>query len=80
MLSSLANKYTLEGMTFTQDGAPPHIATHGKHLLRTSFGEEPPLSSCLASPVPSPMATVPLRSTRHVPRVQKCGRQKTRKN
>ncbi|XP_068085599.1 sterile alpha motif domain-containing protein 5-like [Anabrus simplex] len=37
IIPSLAEKHLLEGTTFMQDGAPPHIATIVKDLLRRSF-------------------------------------------
>jgi hypothetical protein len=37
-------KHQLESTTFMQDGAPPHIATRVKDVLRTPFGEDRMLS------------------------------------
>jgi hypothetical protein len=41
---SIADKHQLESTTFMQDGAPPHIATRVKDVLRTPFGEDRMLS------------------------------------
>ncbi|GFX03746.1 uncharacterized protein TNCV_2113181 [Trichonephila clavipes] len=40
IIPSLADKHLLERTIFMQDGAPPHIASRGKDLLRRSFGDD----------------------------------------